>query len=344
MAIIEFVDGKENKFGKKITYKSLASVKRLINYIYRDDKTLEHLKGSIYCNPDTAYDEFVLTKSIYNKCPKLEGEITDNRQAIHLVQSFAPGEGTPELAKQIADEFVKHAEFAGFQIAYAVHIDKPHLHTHFVVNTVNYEDGYMWHKPDSIIPALQKWNDELCKKYELSITQKRNKEHIKSGEYRARKEGRSWKAETLHCGLECRKVAKSREEFISLMQKFGYQVRWQDSRKDITYTTPGGKKINSDKLGIKEKNFFPLTKEALEKQFTLNRQIQTNKQQSLTHEQENLKNSLLKFAEKIAKDNSYQECPFQKQWHHFGKLEGEALKEHLAELAKGQGLDWEQEP
>ena len=70
---------------------------------------------------------------------------------------------------------------------------------------------------------------------------------------------------------------ESRDSFISLMEKFGYKVRWVDNRKDITYTTPQGKKINSDKLGVKEKNFFPLTKEALEKQFALNRQVKQNK-------------------------------------------------------------------
>lgn len=342
MAIIKFVD--KNERGNKVEYKSLGSVKRLIHYIYREDKTLEHLKGGVYCNPDSAFDEFVLTKSIYNKCPKTEGEITENRQAMHLVQSFKKGEVTPELVKQIADEFVTHNEFNGFQIAYAVHIDKAHIHTHFVINTINYEDGYSWHKGREIIPALQKWNDELCRKYNsLSITQK-NKEHVKESERRAIQEGRSWKAETLHAGLECRKVAKSREEYIQLMEKFGYKVRWVDSRKDISYTTPNGKKVNSDKLGYPKRGYTPLTKGALEKQFALNRQVEKNKNRSLIEEQGNLKHALLRFAEKIAKDNAYDKCPFQKQWHAFGKLEGEALRERMNELAKGQGFDWEQEP
>lgn len=340
MAIIKFVD--KNERGNKVEYKSLGSVKRLINYIYRKDKTLEHLKGGVYCNPDSAYDEFVLTKSVYNKSPKLEGEITKNRQAMHLVQSFKKGEVTPELAKQIADEFVTHNEFAGFQIAYAVHIDKAHIHTHFVINTINYEDGYSWHKGTEIIPTLQKWNDELCRKYSLSITQK-NKEYLKESERRAIQENRSWKAETLHAGLECRKISRSRDEFISLMNKFGYKVRWVDSRKDITYTTPAGKKINSDKLGVKEKNFFPLTKDSLEKQFALNRQIRNNKNRSLQKAQDDLKKNLIQFAEKILKDNAYNAYPFQQQWHVHSKLEGDALRERINELSKGQGFDWEQE-
>jgi len=338
MAIIKFVN--KNERGNKVEYKSLGSVKRLINYIYREDKTLEHLKGGVYCNPDSAYDEFVLNKTVYNKCPKTEGEITKNRQAIHLVQSFKIGEVTAELAKQIADEFVTHNEFKGFQIAYAVHIDKAHIHTHFAINTINYEDGYSWNKGREIIPTLQKWNDELCRKYSLSITQK-NKEYVKESEKRAIKEGRSWKAETLHCGLQCRKVAKSKEEYISLMQKFGYKVRWEDSRKDITYTTPQGKKINSDKLGVKAQDFYPLTKQALEKQFALNRQVKQNHYKNTEHEYINFAKNLFRFAEKIEKENAYKDYPFQQQLH--SKLEGEALHERLNELAKGKGLDWEQE-
>ncbi|SFR77542.1 relaxase/mobilization nuclease domain-containing protein [Anaeromicropila populeti] len=341
MAIVEFIDGKKNKNGQKITYKSLASVKRLIHYILREDKTNENLMGGVYCNYNTAYDEFVLTKSNYNKCPKTEGEITDNRQAIHLVQSFDKGEITSELAKKIADEFIQHNEFEGFQIVYAVHTDREHIHTHYVINSVNYETGYHWHKPKDIIPALQKWNDELCQKYELSITQKK-KEHVKSGEYRAGQQGRSWKAETLHAGLAVKQVAQNKEEFISLMGQLGYKIRWEDSRKDITFTTPNGKKINSDKLGFPKKNYLPLTKEALEKQFALNRQIEQNKNLSVVREHQQLKQSLLQFANQIAKDNAYNEYPFQRQWHG-NKLEGEALREWLHEQAKGQGFNWEQE-
>lgn len=342
MAIIEFISGKTRQDGSKITYKSLASLKRLIRYIQRPDKTNENLMGGIYCNPQTAYEEFILTKESYNKCPKLEGEITNKRQAIHFVQSYEGREVTPEKAKEYAYEFLQHEYFKGFQVTFAVHTDKTNIHVHYVLNPVNYETGEGWHVGPEAIPELQKWNDELCRRHEISITQKK-KDHIKAGEYRATQRGQSWKADTLHCGLECRKVAKNREEFIQLMSKFGYKIRWEDSRKDITYTTPTGKKVNSDKLGYPKRGYTPLTKESLEKQFAINRQIQNNKNKSLMHEQEKLKNSLIKFAEKIAEDNSYKDCPFQKQWRTFGKLEGVALKDRLAELAKGQGLDWEQD-
>lgn len=341
MAIIEFISGKKRPDGTKITYKSLGSLKRLINYIQREDKTCENSMGGIYCNPETAYDEFVLTKEIYGKCPKTEGEI-GGRQAIHFVQGFEGWEVTPEQAREIAYEFLKHEHFKGFQVTFAVHTDTDNIHTHFVLNPVNYETGEGWHKDRNMIPELQRWNDELCREHGLGITQKK-KDHVKSGEYRAAKKGQSWKAETLHCGLECRKVAASREEFISLMEKFGYKIRWEDSRKDITYTTPQGKKVNSDKLGYPKRGYTPLTKESLEKQFALNRQIRNNQAKSIQKTHEALKKDLLRFAERIAKENGYRDYPFQQQWHNHEKLEGEALKERLNELAKGQGFDWEQE-
>lgn len=342
MAIIEFISGKKRPDGTKITYKSLGSLKRLINYIQREDKTNEALMGGIYCNPETVYDEFVLTKEIYGKCPKTEGEISRNRQAIHFVQGFEGWEVTPEQAREIAYEFLKHEHFKGFQVTFAVHTDTSNIHTHFVLNPVNYETGEGWHKDRNIIPELQKWNDELCREHGLGITQKK-KDHVKSGEYRAAQKGQSWKAETLHAGLECSKVAKSREEFIELMGKFGYKIRWVDSRKDITYTTPQGKKVNSDKLGYPKRGYTPLTKESLEKQFALNRQVHKNKYKNMDKVQADLKYNLLRFAEKVAQNQEYNNYPFQQQWHNYGKLEGEALKERINELSKGQGFDWEQE-
>ncbi len=54
------------------------------------------------------------------------------------------------------------------------------------------------------------------------------------------------------------------------MNDLGYQVRWVDNRKNITFTLPpNGRKCNNDKLHP-SKNF---TKEALLKKFELNKQF-----------------------------------------------------------------------
>lgn len=250
MASIEIINGNKPKSGDhKITYKTLRSVKRLINYILREDKTLEHLKGGIYCNPDTAYDEFILTKELHNKLP--EGTISKSNEVVHLVQSFKGREVTPEMAKQIAQELLEYNVFKGFQIVYAVHIDTENVHTHFAINNVNYETGARWHISKHDLQGIKDYSDEILQKYQLSVIPRKERNinhenrlsrHISSGEYRARLNGRSWKAATLKAGMAAKRLARNQDEFISIMNDLGYKVVWKDSRKDITYITPQSKK------------------------------------------------------------------------------------------------------
>lgn len=353
MAIIKFINKRENKKGEKITYKTLGSVRRLINYILRDDKTRKDLMGGIFCNPHSAYDEFILTKAMHGKLPV--DTVSKSEEVIHFTQSFKVEEITPELAKEIADKLLTHKLFEGFQVVYAVHLDQRHIHTHFAINSVNYENGLRWHISKNDLQSIKDWSNELCIENNLSVLPKmeRNRnakikpenrlsDPVSYGEYRAKNEGRSWKAEVLHAGMAVRKVARNREEFIELMNKIGYQVRWEDTRKDITFTNHDGKKINSDKLGFPAKNFTPLTKESLEKQFAINRQVEENKNTSIQMEQDQLRHQILKLADSLTKDaNPY---PFQndsalKPYH----VDGQALKDRIKEAEKGKGFDWEQE-
>lgn len=338
--------------GKKVnnirrTYKTLGSVKRLINYILNPEKTSVPLTGGIYCNPSTAYDEFVLTKALYGKLPTTI--VSNSNQVFHFVQSYDVEELTPATARKIAEELLNCELFKGFQILYAVHTDKEHVHTHFAINSVNYENGLRWHISSYDLKKIQDYSDELCRKYNLSVIQrvaqrpkKNNSIHnsMSSGEYRAIKEGRSWKLEALQAGMAVKKVAKDKREFIELMESLGYKVRWEDSRKDISYTCPEGKKINSDKLGFLKRNFLPLTKESLEKQFAINRQIDINKNTTLLKEQNQLHNQILKLARNLNyQDNPY---PFQSNLRlQRNRLNGQALKDKMLEAEKGQGIDWE---
>jgi hypothetical protein len=127
---------------------------------------------------------------------------------------------------------------------------------------------------------------------------------MSSGEYRAKREGSSWKAEILHAGLAAKKVARNQDEFIGIMNSFGYQVRWEETRKVITYTTPAGKKISSDKLGFPDRNYTPLAKKALEKQFAINRQVEGTHNITILGEQEQLRHYLLKLANSLTHDNT----------------------------------------
>lgn len=78
--------------------------------------------------------------------------------------------------------------------------------------------------------------------------QNRRTQGLRTGEYRAASRGEGWKFQLIIAIKEVMKRAGTREEFLREMKQQGYQVRWEEGRKSITYTTPTGKKCRDDKL------------------------------------------------------------------------------------------------
>ena len=182
----------QDKSGKYMKYDTKSKMKYILDYVHDPEKTRSELQGgTLLMNPENAYDEFMLTKQLWGK--DQEGK----RMCMHYIQSFKPGEVTPELAKQIADEFVKQKNFQGFQISYAVHTDKDHIHTHFILNTVNVEDGHKWQLAD--LKILRRVSDRLCKKHGLSILPEKEVAKSKSPAQRD--------AESVNCSLEIRELS-----------------------------------------------------------------------------------------------------------------------------------------
>lgn len=324
---------KEGLFIEKLI--SEDNVNRAINYITKDEKTLKHLVNGILCNPDSAFDEMMFTKNMYNK--------TDGRQFVHFVHSYHPNENiTPELAHIISLKLLEEKRFEGFEILVATHIDKNHLHTHFILNTVNIETGKKWQQSNEDLEQLKRKSNKLCYEYGLKhsfVNTKNNKfinrESYSSEEYRARKKGRSWKYEIWLTINECIKISTSKEEFIMNMEKLGYKVRWVDERKNITFTLPNGRKLNNDKLHPPEK----YTKEALISRFQLNKQFQErNAEFKGEKKSQDLQNLILETIRKLERNPELGDKNYPLTY-----LEGQALKEKMIELAKGEGLDWEKE-
>jgi hypothetical protein len=71
---------------------------------------------------------------------------------------------------------------------------------------------------------------------------------MRSREYRAALKGESWKFKLINAVDNAMEHSHSKAEFVRQMQKLGYGVKWQDSRKHITYTTPEGKKCRDNKM------------------------------------------------------------------------------------------------
>lgn len=256
----------QDKAGKYIKYNTASKMKFILHYVNDQEKTNPKLQGSVFLTDSKkAYEEFMLTKELWRK--------TSGRMCMHYVQSFAPGEVTPELAKQIADEFVKQKMFEGFQISYAVHTDKPHIHTHFIVNTVNTMNGQKWQLKD--LKILRNVSDKLCREHGLSVLPERKSVTKSPAQKQAEWMGKGWKRETQLAVDEAVKIAVSRADFISLMKLQGYHVRWDD-HKYILFTNPDGKMMRN-RLFEHPQNY---TKEVLEERFLENQKSLGRKEET----------------------------------------------------------------
>lgn len=313
MAAIEFINRKN---------KTYSAMKRVINYVTRHDKTDESLIYTHLCDKDTTYDDFVQVKQMYGK--------ESGRQYIHFVQSFSPDEDiTPETANEIAQRLITHPVFKGFQILIATHTDTPHIHTHFVINSVNSETGLKWQLSPEELQSIKDYSDELCREYGLNVinNDKKEKGHQTGGEYRSKQKGTSWKYEIFLAVTAYMKTATSQEDFINKMNKLGYEVIWDDNRTYVTFISPEGKKCRNKKLYPPER----FTKENMEKVFEANKKyldkLESKRRWDMFVE------AVYLFCSNSQRNNTSGKYPLT-------KLEGEALKEYML-LHDNEGeIDW----
>ena len=267
MPIIHFANSKGQ---------NTSGFKKLLGYVSREKKTkLEDRRfvSGLNCSPESAYEEMLLTKQANGK--------TGGRLYYHLVQSFPKGyDIKPELAHQIALEFTEKA-FGDYECVVATHIDREHIHSHIVFNSVSFQNGRKYHSNLNDVKQLMKLSDEICKRHGVSVLDKPEfnkdgqKEILGDKEYRSAVRGESFKFALMNVITDCMKQAKSKKQFIALMKRKGYDVRWEQQRKYITYTTPTGKKCRCNKLH--EKRFL---KEMMEYEFKIRYEIFNGEEQS----------------------------------------------------------------
>ena len=224
-------------------------MKSVIRYVSQLSKTLwngQQLVSGIGCQPETAFDEFLSTKLLHHK----DGGV----MFYHMVQSFPKGADiNPRTAHEAARRLAGY--FEGCEVLVCTHIDREHIHSHCIINSVNFETGKKVHMADEQIQALRVRNDEICEELGLPKFQRdeqRQSRGMSNTEYYTADRGESWKFELMRVIDECMRCAGSREEFLILLRSEGYDATWTDSRKNITYVTPDGRKCRDSKLHIEK--------------------------------------------------------------------------------------------
>ena len=224
-------------------------MKSVMRYISQLRKTLwdgQQLVSGIGCQPETAFDEFLSTKLLHHK----DGGV----MFYHMVQSFPKGADIdPRMAHEAARRLAGY--FEGCEVLACTHVDREHIHSHCIINSVNFETGRKVHMADEQIQELRVRNDKICEELGLPKFQKdeqRQSRGMSNAEYYTAVKGESWKFELMRVIDECMRCAGSREGFLILLRSEGYDATWTDSRKNITYTTPDGRKCRDRKLHIEK--------------------------------------------------------------------------------------------
>ena len=237
MAIVHFVDYKRGT-------QSRAAMRGVMCYVMQEKKTAweaEPLVSGINCQPQSVYDDFLNTKLLYHK----DGGV----MFYHMVQSFPKGAAVdPRQAHEAARRLAEY--FDGCEVLVCTHVDREHIHSHCVINSVNFETGKKLHMAKEQIQELMRRNDAICLEMGLPVfdVPTQQARGMSGAEYHTALKGQSWKLRLMNTIDECMKYAVDKDSFVSLMTSEGYTVRWEGTRKYITYTTPDGMRCRDSKL------------------------------------------------------------------------------------------------
>ncbi len=263
-----------------------SGLKNILTYVGKETKYERVFKTTglhISSNPERAFKDMCMTKDIFKN--------TNGRQYRHHIQSFKPDEVTPELVHQIGVEFCKR-NFPDFDVYIATHIDKNHIHNHFIINTVSNRNGKKINEittkqynekrgnlknNEIYLESLKEESDILCKKYNLSVIGRKKGKSKSLNIYNQKEyhivkkhlEGKE-KSFKVELALLIKKLifqSYSKENFIEKMKDRGIEVEWVDSKKNIVFKFFNNNILRKIRLSNLYKTFNQdnlFTKEGLE--------------------------------------------------------------------------------
>ena len=199
-----------------------VSLQDALDYAANRDKTEQSCFESSYaCTLETAFADMRQTKEQWHKPGGVQG--------YHLVQSFAAGEVTPELAHQIAKELADRVLGGRYEYVIGTHLNTDHIHSHIVWNSVSRIDGKKYHSDGkSYVTQIRAVSDELCRKYKLSVIDTENSNHVAKpyAEWLAEKKGHpTWRTAIRQDMDEAIQQSLTWRQFLGALEHKGYEVR-----------------------------------------------------------------------------------------------------------------------
>ena len=199
-----------------------VSLQDALDYAANRDKTEQSCFESSYaCTLETAFSDMRQTKERWHKLGGVQG--------YHLVQSFAAGEVTPELAHWIAKELADRVLGGRYEYVIGTHLNTGHIHSHIVWNSVSCVDGKKYRSNyKCYVTEIRAVSDELCQKYKLSVIDTENSNHVAKpyAEWLAEKNGQpTWRTAIRQDVDDAIQQSLTWRQFLSAMERKGYEVR-----------------------------------------------------------------------------------------------------------------------
>ena len=231
---------------EKFDINTFNELNKVIGYTMQDYKTEKQLYVSgINCLPDIAFKEMMITKKEFNKENGIQG--------FHIIQSFAPGEITPELCHEVGMKFAEEIWGERFEVVVSTHMDKHHLHNHFVINSVSFVDGKKYRDTYNSYAELRNVSDSLCEEYGLSVIKQKDIPKYKKNysNYQIKNlENDNYYVTTKKDIDRAIGMASSYLDFEKLLVGMGYELNYRGENKTLSIRRdPYKKRIRVKKYG-----------------------------------------------------------------------------------------------
>ena len=213
---------------------SASSLQEAVDYTRNREKTeCDVFESAIGCTLETAFEDMLANKKRWNQI--------DGVQGYHLVQSFAEGELTPELAHRIGLELAEKLLCGKYPAVIATHLNTRCLHNHIVWDSVAMDTGRKYRSnARSYYTEVRALSDRLCRQHGLSVinTDKAAGFSMNYGEWMAESRGQpTWRTVIRQDVDEAIASALTWRQFVRAMEQQGYELRML--RKYPTLKPPG---------------------------------------------------------------------------------------------------------
>lgn len=151
----------------------------------------------------------------------------------HLIQSFVPKEVSFEEAHQVGIELCEKILGGKYEYVLAMHIDKDHIHNHIIFNSVDVDEGKVYHSYYGSYMNIRNQSDKLCKEHNLSVLDQeteineiKRRKFVNWYDWNEDKKGSSYKSRLQFDIDRVIQKAINWEHFLKIMEQYGYEIKF----------------------------------------------------------------------------------------------------------------------